>query len=602
MENPRSDRHPAPEESVLDRSLSSGIEPAEHVTFIVIEAIGSFLHGMPVLCLLLSILLGTVIGRVHIKGVGLGAVVGTLLAGLVIGIIARPELPEQMRWLFFYLFLFSIGYSVGPQLFSGSLRQTLPQVALAVTIGVSGLASVIAVVALFGFDEGLAVGIFSGGLTQSAALGTGISAINELPLPEDAKAALINNAPLGDAITYGFGDLGLIVFLTWLGPKLLGVDLKKASKVLEGSLKGGGDETGVFRGTNYAFRALRIENAAIAGRTVGQLEESGATVRLAVQRVRRGEQVLGLDPSLTLQLGDEIAVSARRSVFSEVDRLIGPEIDAPDLLAVPMQTASIVVTNRQAMSRSLSELAANAQLRGVYLESLQRGTVQLPREPGVRVQRGDVLHVVGAPDAVDRAGAFMGFVERDLSRTDLAFLAGGICCGILLALAKVSIGGVSIGLGVAGSILLVGVLGGWFRSRYPVFGSIPEPAQRLLMDLGLTVFVALIGLKAGPHAVEAYHAKGGLFFAQIFVSGVIVTMVPLIVGTLVGHWIFRMSPIMLLGGLAGAQTCPPGLAALRESSGSDVVSLGYAVPYAISSVLLTICGPVVVAIVHAMRT
>jgi len=568
----------------------------------VIETIGSFLHGIPVLCLLLSILLGTVIGGVHIKGVGLGAVVGTLLAGLLIGIVARPELPEQMRWLFFYLFLFSIGYSVGPQLFAGSFKQTLPQIALALTIAVSGLASVIAMVAFFGFDEGLAVGIFSGGLTQSAALGTGISAINELPISEAAKAALIDNAPLGDAITYGFGDLGLIVFLTWLGPKLLRVDLKRESRSLAATLKGSGDETGVFRGTNYAFRALRIENAAVAGRTVGELEESGAALRLAVQRVRRREQVLGLHPSLTLQIGDEIAISARRGIFSDLDRSIGPEIDAPDLLAVPMQASSIVVTNRQAMSRSLSELAANAKLRGVYLESLQRCTVRLPREPGVRVQRGDILHVVGAPDDVERAGAFMGFVERDLSRTDLAFLAGGICVGILLALAKISIGGVSIGLGAAGSILLVGVLGGWFRSRYPVFGSIPEPAQRLLMDLGLTVFVALIGLKAGPHAVEAYHLKGGLFFAQIFFSGVIVTTVPLIIGTLVGRWMFRMSPIMLLGGLAGAQTCPPGLAALREASESDVVSLGYAVPYAIGSVLLTICGPVVVAIVHAMRS
>jgi putative transport protein len=572
-----------------------------HDTITVIETIGSFLQGIPVLCLLLSILLGTVIGGVHIKGVGLGAVVGTLLAGLVIGIVARPELPEQMRWLFFYLFLFSIGYSVGPQLFAGSLRQTLPQIALALTIAASGLASVLAVVGFFGFDEGLAVGIFSGGLTQSAALGTGISAINELPISEDAKVALINNAPLGDAITYGFGDLGLIVFLTWLGPKLLRMDLKRDAKAMERTLEGGGNDTGVFRGTNYAFRALRIENAAVAGRTVAELEESTAAVRLAVQRVRRGEQVLGLEPSLRLQIGDELAVSARRGVFSDVDRSIGPEIDAPELLAVPMQASSIVVTSRQIAACTLAELAGSAQLRGVYLESLQRGTVRLPREPGVRVQRGDILHVVGAPDDVERAGALIGFVERDLSRTDLAFLAGGICCGILLALAKVSIGGVSIGLGAAGSILLVGVLGGWFRSRYPVFGSIPEPAQRLLMDLGLTVFVALIGLKAGPHAVEAYHEKGGVFFAQIFFSGAIVTMVPLLVGTLVGRRIFRLSPIMLLGGLAGAQTCPPGLAALREASESDVVSLGYAVPYAIGSVLLTICGPVVVAIVHAMR-
>ena len=567
----------------------------------MIETIGSFLHGMPVLCLLLSILVGTLIGRVHIKGVGLGAVVGTLIAGLVIGVVARPELPEQMRWLFFYLFLFSIGYSVGPQLFGSSLKQALPQIALAATIAVCGLAATLVMVTIFGFDEGLAVGIFSGGMTQSAALGTGISAINELPISEEAKAALIDNAPLGDAITYGFGDLGLIVFLTWLGPKLLRADLKREAKALERDLEGSEPATGVFRGTHHALRALRVGNTALVGRTVGELERDAADGRLAVQRVRRQGRDLEVTSSLTFEAGDEMAVSARRGAFPDIERRIGPEIDAPDLLAIPLTPAVLVVTNRRVVDRRLSELADDPELRGVYLESLQRGTVRLPREPGVRLQRGDILRVVGAPADVERAGTFMGFMERDLSRTDLAFLAGGICCGILLALAKVTVGGVSLGLGAAGSILLVGVLGGWIRSRYPVFGSIPEPAQRLLMDLGLTVFVALIGLKAGPHAVEAYQAKGGIFFAQIFLSGVIVTTVPLVVGTFVGHRVLRLSPLLLLGGLAGAQTCPPGLAALREASGSDVVSLGYAVPYAIGSIMLTICGPLVVAIVHGMR-
>ena len=566
----------------------------------MIETIRSFLHDLPVLCLLLSIVLGTLIGRVHIKGVGLGAVVGTLIAGLAIGILANPDLPEQMRWLFFYLFLFAIGYSVGPQLFANSPRQALPQMALAVTVALSGIATVIGMVALFGFDEGLAVGIFSGGLTHSAALATGISALSDLPVADDAKAALINNAPLGDAITYGFGDLGLIVFLTWLGPKLMAVNLKSESKALEQTLAGGSDAE-VFRGAHYAMRALRIENHAIVGTTVGELERASALTRLAVQRVRRANRFLDLRTSLVLEWGDEIAVSAKRSAFPDVERTIGPEIDAPELLAVPVKAAAIVVTHKRVASRTLSDLAADRQLRGVYLESLRRGTERLPREPGVRVQRGDILHVVGAPDDVERAGAAIGFVERDVSRTDLAFLAGGICCGLLLALAQVTVGNVRIGLGAAGSILIVGVVGGWFRSRYPVFGSIPEPAQRLLMDLGLTVFVALIGLKAGPHAVEAYHARGGAFFLQIFFSGVVVTLVPLFVTALVGRFVFRMSPLMLLGGLAGAQTCPPGLAALREASESEVVSLGYAVPYAVGSILLTMCGPVVVAIVHAMR-
>ena len=188
-----------------------------------------------------------------------------------------------------------------------------------------------------------------------------------------------------------------------------------------------------------------------------------------------------------------------------------------------------------------------------------------------------------------------------MSRTDLTFLAGAICAGILFGLIKLNASGIALGLGTAGSILMIGLIGGWARSRYPVFGAIPEPAQRLLMDIGLIVFIAVVGLHAGPHAVEAYRESGGSFFASIFVAGVIVTTVPLAVGTLVGRYVLKLSPLMLVGGLAGAQTCTPGLTALREASESNVVALAYTVPYALGNIVLTIWGPVVVAIVHAMR-
>jgi putative transport protein len=135
-----------------------------------------------------------------------------------------------------------------------------------------------------------------------------------------------------------------------------------------------------------------------------------------------------------------------------------------------------------------------------------------------------------------------------------------------------------------------------------VFGAIPEPAQRLLMDIGLTVFIALVGLHAGPHAVEAYQSSGGAYFARIFLAGVMVTVLPLAVGAIAARTLLKMSPLMVLGGLAGAQTCTPGLNALREASGSNVGSLAYTVPYAIGNILLTIWGPVVVVIVHAMRS
>jgi putative transport protein len=438
-------------------------------------------------------------------------------------------------------------------------------------------------------------------MTQSAALGTGLSAIADLPIPDAEKATLAANAPLADAITYGFGDFGLILFLTWLGPKMLGADLRAEAKRLEEKLSAGVPEGGPGGRAYYGVRAYRLENQALAGATVAELEERFASTRLSVQRLERGGRRVAVTPAERLEAGERLVVSARRGGFLSAGREMGRELDEPALVSVPMQAANVVVTSRSAIGRTRGELADAVQARGVYVESLKRGTQLMPREGWTRLERGDVLRLIGAPQDVERAGAFVGVVERDLAATDLSFLAAGICVGMLLGLLKVNIGGMALGLGTAGSILVAGLTGGWMRSRYPVFGAIPEAAQRLLIDIGLIVFVAVIGLHAGPHAVEAYQTSGAGYFGRIFVAGMIVTVVPLAVGSLAGRYALGMSPLMLLGGLAGAQTCTPGLTALREASGSNIGSLAYTVPYAIGNIVLTIWGPVVVAIVHAMR-
>jgi putative transport protein len=421
-----------------------------------------------------------------------------------------------------------------------------------------------------------------------------------LPLPNDVKATLAANAPLADAITYGFGDLGLILFLTWLGPKMLRADLKAEAAELEKTLAGGMQGVEVFP-SGAGYRAYRVDNAALAGTTVAALEGRFAAHRLAVQRISRDGRHLSIEPGLLLSVGDHIVVSAGRAALTASEREIGAEIDEAELLSVPMKQSSLVVTSAAVMGKTLAELGTDRRVRGVYLQSLQRGTQLMPREPWTVIERGDILHVIGSPDDVERAGQLAGFVERDLARTDLAFLAAGICAGILLGLLKAEVAGLRLGLGTSGSILVVGLIAGWARSRYPVFGSIPEPAQRLLIDIGLIVFIAVVGLHAGPHAVEAYRESGGAFFGRILAAGMVVTVMPLAVGTIAARLVFKMSPLMILGGLAGAQTCTPGLNALREASGSNVGALAYTVPYAIGNILLTLWGPVVVAIVHAMR-
>jgi len=271
-------------------------------------------------------------------------------------------------------------------------------------------------------------------MTQSAALGTGLSAIAELPIGAEAKATLIANAPLADAITYGFGDLGLILFLTWLGPKIMRANLRREAQELEQKLSGGWVGGEVLSRAHYSFRAYRIENTQVAGSTLAALEDRYAEARLSVQRVRRGDDLLKLNPLLELKYGDRIVVCARRKAFASAEREIGPEIDDAALLSVPVKTASVVITSRAVIGRTIGDLATDAHMRGVYLESLQRGTELMPREAWTVLERGDLLHIVGAPDDVERAGRLAGFVERDLARTDLTFLAGPVVVAVVHAI------------------------------------------------------------------------------------------------------------------------------------------------------------------------
>ncbi len=466
------------------------------------ESAAALLHKYPELCLFLSIVLGHVIGAWHVKGVGFGNVVGTLIAGIAIGIFAKPELPELLRWSFFYLFLFSVGYSVGPQFFGSLKKEAVPQIILALVVGITGLATVISVAVFFHFDEGIAVGLLSGGMTQSAALGTGLNAIAELQVPDDVKATLSAHAPLADAICYGFGDLGLILFLTWLGPKLMKADLRVEAKAMEAELSGGKPSVKDRADPSLGLRAHRVESASIAGLTVMDFERRYAEGRLSVQRIRHGAEGFDARQDHKIQHGDILAIVGRRGSLVILEHEVGPEVDDEELLAMPMRTVPVVVTNGDVAGMTIEQLAANKDIaRGVYLQRIQRGEEEIPREGWTRIERGDILYLTGAPDDVDRAAKHAGFVERDLAKTDLAFLAAGICVGVIFGMAQFKVGGAALGLGTSGSILVVGLLAGWARSRYPVFGAIPVPAQRLLMDIGLIVFIAVVGLKAGPHAV-----------------------------------------------------------------------------------------------------
>jgi putative transport protein len=411
---------------------------------------------------------------------------------------------------------------------------------------------------------------------------------------------------LGDAITYGFGDLGLILWLTVFGPWLMKINFRKECEALAAKMAGAGAAAkAMLTPPQFSFRAYHVETPAINGQAVGELEKRFSESRLAIERVLRDGRELKVVPELALSQGDTIVVAARSSLFSQAGEKIGPEVTDPEILNVPLTSVGVVVKSKNVARRSVAELMTDPQIResgrGVFVSSIHRGPTQLPLTPNTVIEAGDVLRIVGSPGDVQRAIKSIGFKEYDSGKTSIALVGGCIALGILLGFLAINVGGVPLGLGTSGSILVVGLVAGWLRGRSPIFSAVPEPARQLLTDIGLVVFIAIIGLTAGPHAVAALHERGVGFFAKVLIAGAAVTMIGPLIGTIIGRWILKINPVLILSGVAGAQTCTPGLNALRESGGNDVASLGYPVTYAIGNVLLTIWGPIVVAIVHSWR-
>ncbi|SFI64917.1 putative transport protein [Phyllobacterium sp. CL33Tsu] len=555
-----------------------------------------FLVKYPELAVFLAISIGYLIGGVKIRGFGLGPVTGSLFAGILIGQFAEVPTASMAKSFLFLLFLFGIGYSVGPQFLQALKRDGLKPVILAVVVCVTGLLTAIVIAKALKLDAGFAAGLVSGSLTESPAMGTATEAINALPLLEAERARLVAHVAVADAVCYIFGAVGVILFCSVAGPKLLGIDLPTEALKLE-------KELGIKRtaaGVSSAWHRFELRSYLIAkGAPVDGLSIAAAEVkfpehRLFIQRVRRGEKIFEATPEFKMCAGDIVAVSGRRESLVEV---LGPraeEVEDRELLDIPVSVADVLVTNREVDGRSIADTAKQDWARSLYLRAITRGTEELPLAPGIAVQRGDILRLVGPEAVVARAAKRVGVIIAPTTATDFFVLGLAIFLGGLVGvLVTIPIGDMRISLSTSVGTLLAGLIVGHLRTQFPLFGRIPDGAVSLMTALGLAAFVAMTGLHAGPVFVSAIAEAGvGLLF-----GGMVVTLAPMIIGLYVGRYLLRMNPILLLGGLAGAQTMTAGMAAVQDRSGSPVAVLGYTPAVPIGHILLTTWGTVIVGVI-----
>ena len=545
------------------------------------------LRENPELAIFLTLAIGFVIGRVRVGSFRLGNVVGTLLAGVLVGQL-DVKIDPLVKTVFFSLFLFATGYKVGPQFFRGLRKNAASQALLTLVLCAVSLVTTVVAARVMGYDCGTAAGLLAGAFTESTVIGTAGNTISRLGLPEAETTRLLNNIPVAYAVSYLVGTSFVVWFLSSLAPRLLRVDLKEESRRLEahGGSKAEGGNRSAYR--EWDVRAFRAPDA-WDGLRVKDVEGSFAPARVFFQRARREGALFDLAPDTALRKGDVVVVGARRHLLLAEGRPFGQEVEDRELLDFPMAALDVVVTRNEIAERTLVEIAEEHG-RGVILMKLVRGGEEVPFAPWTVVNRGDLLRLAGSEQDVERAGKELGYVERPSSETDVVFVGLGILIGGLFGALTLRVGDLPISLTASGGALIMGLVFGWLRSVRPTFGRIPEPALWIFDTIGLAVFIGCVGLAAGPSFVAGLRTTG----PGLVVVSLLVAMTPHLSAVLFGRYVLKMNPVLLLGACAGAGTATAALRAVQDEAGSKLPVLGYTVPYAIGNILLTAWGPVIV--------
>ncbi|QKW22739.1 aspartate-alanine antiporter [Kitasatospora sp. NA04385] len=551
----------------------------------------------PELLIFLTIAIGFLVGRLHWKAIGLGAVTGCLIAGLFTGWLTDVEINGTVKSVFFIMFLFALGYKVGPQFFRGLKKDGLPQVAVTLAVCLSGLAICWGFAKMLGYGPGLGAGLLGGALTQSAVIGVAQDAIAGLPgLSADQVTAQQNLVPIGYAVTYPLGTILCAILLANIAPRLLRSDLAADSRELAAELDAPADDPDLAEGYyEVVLRAYTAVNGPI-GSTIEQFEQrqQAAGRRIYLTRVRRDGRILDHDQQTVIERGDVLAVSALRHDLVELDPVsaIGPESDDIELLGYQTEHLHVVASEKAQLGKTIAELRREPFMVGVFIDKVYRSGAEFPYLLTTQVERGDTLLLSGPQRLVAPAGKAIGKPVPTSFATDMTWVGLGIFLGGCIGIPALTLGGVPISLSTSGGALIMGLVFGWIRGKYPTYGNVPPGAQWFMDTLGLCAFVAIVGINAGPSFTSGLSQAGW----GLLLWGAVATVAPLVVGLLVGHFVFKMRPPILMGVVAGAQTTTAAIGAINEASRSQIPTLGYTIPYAAGNVLLTIWGAVIVAL------
>lgn len=557
------------------------------------QALLTWLAANPYILLFAVVAGAVLLGKVTIKGYGFGMVASAIIVGAGLSAWAstygvKMALDNFTKSMFYYLFMYGVGLRVGPSFINSLKGDGLKFTVLAVFCSILGLLGAVFFVKLWDLPAGAAGGILAGSMTMSAAIGSAEEAVRQgvFPLKDGQTFETVSGMiALSYGLTYIWGTVGIILICKYL-PRWWGIDAKAAAKKYEAEF--GVPNVDDAQLTGYrpgALRAYKLTNPETVSMTVRRFLDKHPEYKIA--NVRRGTENLGAPDDLVLAAGDVVVLGGRLDAMTAKMGLIGPEVADDKALNVPLDQAEVLVTEKAMEGRDLASLRNESFAGQVGLQKIERGGVSIPVGLNLKLQRYDVVFVVGLKSAVEKFASMAGRIARPSTATDLLTLSLGMILGFLIGAISFPLAGSKVGLGNAGGLLVSGVIVSSMVSRLRFFGNTPNAARNILEDLGLVVFIAIVGVNAGAGLISQLTGTVALY---IFLAGFIVTTIPPILVWAIGYHLMKINPAVLMGGVAGARShSGPAREAAKEID-SSVPWIGFPVGYAVSGVLLTVFG------------
>ena len=563
------------------------LETAQHITITGFSDIAHYLIANPVISIFVCLALGYLIGKLKIKSFTIGATVGTLLVGLLISLVFKGagtyQIDGTVKTIFFSLFIFAIGYEVGPSFFASLKSSGLKIIILSLFFAVAAFVVSIVLFKAFGIGAGEAGGILAGSLTQSAILGTADSTMKGMLSGTELKTAESQMA-IAYALTYVFGTVGVVVFLKNGAAKLIGVNLTDTvkKKIDQTNFHESSSENTVVG--SIKARAFCIENGAeFIGKTIGSVEEQYGDDLTITQIIRKGKKV-NLASDVQLLEGDTVTIIGLLDAVLHFEAPGMKETDDSEALKLDVIKQEIVLTNHFSLD-VIKHLSEN----GIVISERKRDNNVLSEDQALKAL--DHLTLVGPKDLIAKVVKKLGYVKDTGTETDVSFISMGLVVGLLIGAISFVVSGIPITLGSGGGALIGGLLFGYYQDKHSNYGLMPKATRWFCKSVGLNLFIAIVGLTSGASFLSALQSMG----VKVLLIGVLVTILPHIASVYFGRFVLKLDAVDIIGSLCGAGTCTAALNGVVEEYESSIFAVAYTPGYAMGNILLTVLGPLVVA-------